>query len=97
MGLLGLPLQMPLDVAHAEFDVVVSVLVPAEAFPVAVNEVLRHCEERGGFIEPKGSVGFRSVMGTGAGARQQVDKFLKQVRKLGFRVRLCSGFFLFHA
>jgi len=85
-----------LDVAHAEFDVVVSVLVTTEAFPVAVNEVLRHREERGGFIEPKGSVGLWCLVSASPGGRQQTGQLLKQVCQLGVRVRLASGLFGSH-
>jgi len=86
-----------LDVAHAEFDVVIAILVAAEAPPVAVHEVLRHGEKRGSFVEPEGAIGLWGVMSARPGSRHQADELLKQVRKLGFRVRLCSGLFLFHA
>jgi hypothetical protein len=48
-----------LEVAHAELDVVVSVLVAAQTPPVAVDEVLGHGEERGGLLQAEGSVGLR--------------------------------------
>src|SRR5688572_31805279 len=44
----------------------------------------------GGFIEPKCSVSRRGMVGAGPGSRQQTDELLKQVRQLGFGVRLCS-------
>jgi hypothetical protein len=41
---------VPLDVAHAELDVMIGVLVAPEAFPVAIHEVIRNGEERGSFV-----------------------------------------------
>jgi hypothetical protein len=87
---------MPLEITHAELDVVIGVLVAAQALPVAVDEVMGHGEKRGGFIESKGSVGLGSVLSAGPGSAQHTDELLKQVRQFGFLIRLCSKLFWSH-
>jgi hypothetical protein len=39
-----------------------SILVTSETFPVAVDEVVRHGEERGGFVQPERTVRIRGVV-----------------------------------
>ncbi len=80
-----------MDVAHAELDVVVGVLVAAQSLPVPVNEVRRHSEERCGLFEPDRPVRVGNGMGTEAGDRQQASEALEQIRQLGFRICRCSG------
>jgi hypothetical protein len=87
---------VPLDIAHAELDVVVGVLVATQALPVPVDEVMRHREKRRGFIEAEGPVGLWGVMIAGPGSRQQTDECLERVRQFGFWVRPCSGLFGSH-
>ena len=86
---------MTLEVAHSELNVVVRVLVAAQALPVAVDEVLGHGEECGGFLQSEGSVRLGGGV-TGSGSQQQAGEPLQQVGQLGFRVCLCSGLFGFH-
>jgi len=96
MSLFGHPLQVPLDVAHAELDMVVGVLVATQASPVPVDEVRGHSEERCGFLERDRPVRAGSGMGTGAGDRQQASEALEQIGQLGFRICRCSGLFGSH-
>jgi hypothetical protein len=61
-AVLGLLLQMALDFAHAELDVMVGALVAAPALPVEVDEVLRHGEERSSLVNSEGSGGLWGVL-----------------------------------